>query len=105
MSLVVVVVLLAAVVVGYLLLPLPWRRPIVPTAPGEVRFPPGFLWGAATSDHQIEHSQADDWTAFEQDARAAGRQDPSAPGRPNRGHVAGVADVHPDVLHKKADWD
>jgi beta-glucosidase len=30
------------------------------------RFPDGFLWGAATSSHQVEGDQNNDWTAWEQ---------------------------------------
>jgi beta-glucosidase len=39
-----------------------------PTATARVfRFPPGFLWGAATAAHQVEgDNRASDWWAFEQ---------------------------------------
>jgi beta-glucosidase len=32
---------------------------------GELRFPSGFLWGAATSAHQVEGGNHNDWTAWE----------------------------------------
>ncbi len=68
-------------------------------------FPADFLLGTATSDHQIEHQQRDDWTAFEEAARAAGRGGRTTPGRPLAGHVHGVDTVAREVLTKKADWD
>jgi beta-glucosidase len=37
---------------------------------GAFRFPPGFLWGAATAAHQVEgDNRANDWWAFEQAGR------------------------------------
>jgi Glycosyl hydrolase family 1 len=34
------------------------------------RFPPGFLWGAATSSHQVEgNNRCNDWWEFEQAGR------------------------------------
>ena len=31
----------------------------------KLKFPDGFLWGAATSAHQIEGGQHNDWTEWE----------------------------------------
>ncbi len=76
---------------------LPKRKPYGPVDDGEgpFLFPAGFLWGAATSDQQIEHQQPSDWTELEIRARAG---DPSA-------HIAGIADVPTVVLAKKCDFD
>ena len=49
----------------------------VDSASGEFAFPPGFLWGAATSSHQVEgDNRCNDWWAAEQSGRlphASGR--------------------------------
>lgn len=37
----------------------------VAQAAGAVRFPQGFLWGAATAAHQVEGGLENDWKAFE----------------------------------------
>jgi beta-glucosidase len=37
-----------------------------------VKFPEGFLWGAATSSHQIEGSNRNDWSAWEDAGHAKG---------------------------------
>ena len=86
---------------------LPWRRPnrLPDDGAGPFVFPPGFLWGTATSDHQIEHAQPDQWTAFERAARAAGKQQRDAHGAVVPGHIAGIADVDDAVIARKADFD
>lgn len=35
----------------------------------QLRFPEGFLWGAATSAHQVEGNQDNDWTAWERQGK------------------------------------
>lgn len=35
------------------------------SAPNDLAFPPGFLWGTATSAHQVEGDQDNDWTEWE----------------------------------------
>ena len=105
--------LLAALLAAAALYGLSWAAPLprrrraakTPPAPPTTAFPPGFLFGVATSDHQIEHAQDDDWTAWEQAARAGGRGAHVAPGRPLPGHVHGVDRVAPEVLRRKTDWD
>ena len=86
---------------------LPWRRPnrLPDDGVGPFAFPPGFLWGTATSDHQIEHAQPDQWTAFERAARAASRQGRLPGGGVIPGHIAGIADVDDSVIDRKADFD
>lgn len=44
------------------------------------RFPDGFLWGCATSSHQVEGNQDNDWSAWE-----------SQPGRVHDGTTSGAA--------------
>jgi beta-glucosidase len=44
-----------------------------------LKFPPGFLWGAATSAHQVEGGMVNDWTEWEKNnaerlARGAGKK-------------------------------
>jgi len=102
----VVALVVIAIVSADLLSRLPRRLPIVDLGGnGPFRFPTGFLWGAATSDHQIERSQADDWTAFEKRARREKRQERGPSGNARPGHIFKIADVPEDWLDKKADFD
>jgi beta-glucosidase len=62
-----------------------WKNPTVAFTPEELArpaapMPRGFLWGTATSAHQIEGGQHDDWTRFE-----------AVPGHVDRGDTAEVA--------------
>lgn len=75
-----------------------------PTSPPFI-FPARFIWGAATSDHQIEHAQPDDWTAFERRAREAKHEQRHAPGKVLPGHIHAVATVPREWLDKKTDHD
>ena len=51
------------------------------TVTARFTFPAGFLWGTATSSHQVEgHNPPNNWTAWEQE-----------PGRILEGHRAGLA--------------
>jgi beta-glucosidase len=85
---------------------LPRRTPIV-SLPGEGASlaPAGFLWGTATADHQIEHAQADDWTAFEWRARGDRLQTELRLGMVQPGHIAGIADVPAAWIERKTDFD
>ncbi|MBI4426263.1 MAG: glycoside hydrolase family 1 protein [Candidatus Kerfeldbacteria bacterium] len=56
-----------------------------------LRFPEGFLWGAATSAHQVEGDQDNDWTAWEK------------LGRIKDGSVSGAACEH--WTRYQADFD
>jgi len=85
---------------------LPKRRPIVPFAGnGPFHMPPGFLWGTATADHQIERAQPDDWTAFEWRARADRLQTELRLGMVQPGHIGGIADVPASWIEKKTNFD
>lgn len=90
-----------------MMIPVPWRRPnrLPDDGVGPFAFPAGFLWGTATSDHQIEHAQPDQWTRFERAARTAGKQQRSAGGGMTPGHIAGIVDVDESVIDRKADFD
>ena len=76
---------------------------------GPFPFPPNFLWGVATADHQIEHAQDDDWSAFEQrvsEQRVSGtteRVSGTAP--PVSGTIRGIGDVPAEWIAKKTDHD
>ena len=73
--------------------------------PGPYIFPPGFLWGTATAAYQIEHTQDDDWAAFERDVLAEHRVQHIAPGQAKPGHIYKLADVSAEVRAKKTDFD
>ncbi len=99
---------LCAVVVVFadLLSRLPQRRRITAFGGnGPFAFPPGFFWGAATSDHQIERAQNDDWTAFERRAHREGKQDRRADGNVSPGHIAGFGSVPAEWIDRKTDFD
>ena len=83
------------------------RRPLVGLDDGEgpFAFPPGFMWGGASADHQVEHAQPDDWTAFELRARADKKQQRKPDGHAVPGHIWQIADVDIDWIDKKADFD
>lgn len=67
-------------------------RPAAPTYPQpDMMFPPGFLWGAATSAHQVEGGASNDWTDWE-----------NTPGRIRDGSNAQMACDH---YHRfREDW-
>lgn len=76
--------------------------------PGErapFRFPDDFLWGTATAAYQIEHTQDDDWAAFEEAAMQSGRFGSLGPGKPQPGHIHKLGDWPVDVRRKKTDFD
>jgi beta-glucosidase len=85
---------------------LPRRTPITP-APGEgpFAFPPGFLWGTATADHQIERAQPDDWVTFEHRAKAEKKQERVRKGQMRPGHIADIVDTPLSWLDRKVDFD
>ena len=89
---------------------LPQRFSAVRSAmpPGErapFRFPDDFLWGTATAAYQIEHTQDDDWAAFEEAAMQSGRFGSLGPGKPQPGHIHKLGDWPVDVRRKKTDFD
>lgn len=89
---------------------LPQRSAAVRSAmpPGErapFRFPDDFLWGTATAAYQIEHTQDDDWAAFEEAAMQSGRFGSLGPGKPQPGHIHKLGDWPVDVRRKKTDFD
>jgi beta-glucosidase len=94
---VIIVLALAAGVGGVALRGLPRRRrhQRVDDGDGPFQFPAGFLWGTATSDQQIEHQQPSDWTELELRAKAGDA----------RVRINGIADVAPEILQKKCDFD
>ncbi|MGC4114762.1 MAG: glycoside hydrolase family 1 protein [Myxococcales bacterium] len=65
----------------------------------------GFLWGAATADHQIEWSQDDSWTLLEKEALAHRRFEQLSPGNAKPGHIARLGDWPAEVVRKKANFD
>jgi beta-glucosidase len=97
------VALAAGVVVATRVIPsLPKRKPFGfddDDGDGPFAFPAGFLWGASTSDQQIEHQQPSDWTDFENRAHAQ-KLAAQAPG-----NIHGIDKVPLEVLRKKADFD
>jgi beta-glucosidase len=72
---------------------------------GPFAFPPGFFWGAATSDHQIERAQNDDWTAFERRAHKERKQDRRPDGNVSPGHIAGFGGIPAEWIDNKTDFD
>lgn len=85
---------------------LPRRAPVAAAGgTGPFLFPSGFLWGAATADHQIERSQPDNWSAFEREARAHLRQDRLTKGVVQPGHIADIANVPLAWMELKGDFD
>ncbi|MDP2340738.1 MAG: glycoside hydrolase family 1 protein [Deltaproteobacteria bacterium] len=72
---------------------------------GPFAFPPGFFWGAATSDHQIERAQNDDWTHFERKVHKEGKQDRRADGNVTAGHIAGFGKIPVEWIDTKCDFD
>ena len=85
---------------------LPRRAPITAsTGEGPFAFPPGFLWGTTTSDHQIERAQPDDWLTFEHRARAERRQERIRKGQMRPGHIADIVDTPVEWIENKTDFD
>src|SRR5262249_18370367 len=70
-----------------------------------LKFPDGFLWGAATSDHQIEHSQNDDWTAFEREVLSQQHFDSLGRGVAKPGHIRNLGHYGAEIVNKKNDHD
>jgi len=68
-------------------------------------FPADFVWGTATADHQIEHAQDDDWTAFEQKTRREKLEQPGPDGHPLPGHLLRAATDPEAWFAKKSDFD
>jgi beta-glucosidase len=89
-----------------ILWPLPRRVPfVVDVAEAPPAFPADFVWGTATADHQIEHAQDDDWTAFEQKTRREKLEQPGPDGHPLPGHLLRAASDPEEWFAKKADFD
>jgi beta-glucosidase len=85
---------------------LPRREPIFGSPrEGPFVFPPGFLWGTATADHQIERSQPDDWTTFERRAKAEGKQERIRKGQMRPGHIGDVVTTPASWFERKTDFD
>ncbi len=99
-------IFVVVVVAADLLSRLPKRLPIRDfDGDGPFRFPTGFLWGAATADHQIERAQPDDWTAFEKRARLEKKQEKNPDSTVKPGHIYKIADIPEDWINKKTDFD
>lgn len=96
----------AFIVAADLLSRLPRRLPIVDLGGnGPFQFPAGFLWGAATSDHQIERAQPDDWTTFERRVHREKKQSRAASGNAMPGHIYKIGEVPEDWINNKTDFD
>lgn len=83
----------------------PTTRSPLPNTPSAFHLPDDFLWGTATAAYQIEHTQDDDWAAFEADVLRDGRCGQLGPGKPQPGHIHKLADYPEDVRRKKTDFD
>lgn len=103
--------LVAIVLVGALAFALIWgkgrsdRVASEFSEPAPWTMPSGFLWGAATADHQIEWSQDDSWTLLEKDVLANKRFEQLSPGNAKPGHIAKLGDWPAEVVQKKANFD
>lgn len=68
-------------------------------------FPDGFLWGTATAAYQIEHTQPDDWSAFEREVMKSGSFAQLEPGKAIAGHIHNLGSYSEEVRRKKTDFD
>ncbi len=106
LPIVLIFLFVVVVVVADLLSRLPKRLPILAMGgDGPFRFPGGFLWGASTSDHQIERAQPDDWTAFERRAHAEKKGDHGPTGIIAPGHIYKIHETPIEWIEKKTDFD
>jgi len=81
------------------------RSPLPQGESPPFHLPESFLWGTATAAYQIEHTQDDDWAAFEASAIKEGRFDQLSPGKPKPGHIHKLGDWPEEVRRKKTDFD
>ncbi len=94
------------VVIADLLSRLPRRRPITDLGgDGPFSFPAGFLWGAATSDHQIERAQPDDWTTFERRVHREKKGARGNSGEVEPGHIFDIDKTPLSMIEQKTDFD
>ena len=81
----------------------PTTRSPLPSVGPPYHLPDDFLWGTATAAYQIEHTQDDDWAAFEAEVLRTGRCGSLGPGKPQPGHIHKLADYPEEVRRKKTD--
>jgi beta-glucosidase len=74
-------------------------------APPPYTFPASFLWGTATAAYQIEHTQDDDWGAFEREVLQHRRFERIGIGKPRAGHIHRLGEYSEEVRRKKTDFD
>ncbi|MBL9004984.1 MAG: glycoside hydrolase family 1 protein [Myxococcales bacterium] len=81
------------------------RSSLPPSDSPPFRLPETFLWGTATAAYQIEHTQDDDWAAFEAAVMKEGRFGTLGPGKAKPGHIHNLGSWPEDVRRKKTDFD
>ena len=81
------------------------RSPLPAHESPPFRLPAGFLWGTATAAYQIEHTQDDDWAAFEDAVIKEGRFGSLDVGKPKPGHIHKLGDWPEEIRKKKTDFD
>ncbi len=66
------------------------------------KFPDGFKWGSATSSHQIEGGNNNDWSEWEQSEERVG--DLKAKGLDPNNFISGKACDSPEEFEGLAPW-